>query len=197
MFNDFSGSFDAFIEAFRWGPKSKPLKANFDVMMTHFHGPDKDLHNDVVRARMSRLAEEDAEKEEQRRQMRILAQQRLAAVVRIQVAHTALVVLSLLQSLPPIWLNPCCAVLCCVQKLWRRFSGQRRFDRSHKELKERVAARIAAAKAGRGRGQGRDLTQTQSPPPSRSATGQGRINSRPTSRAVSSRGRSTGRSGKG
>lgn len=74
-------------QAFRWGPKSKPLKANFDVMMTHFHGPDKDLHNEVVRARMSLLAEEDAEKEELRRQMRLLAQQRLAAALRIQVAQ--------------------------------------------------------------------------------------------------------------
>lgn len=75
------------LQAFRWGPKSKPLKANFDVMMTHFHGPDKDTHNEVVRARMSRLAQEDADREEFRRQLRIQAASRLAAALRIQVSQ--------------------------------------------------------------------------------------------------------------
>jgi hypothetical protein len=89
VFQDFQGSFDAFLEAFRWAPKNKPLKANFDLMLTHFHGPDKAVQEEVVKARMRKLAQEDADKEEARRVNRLLAQQRRSAASRIQVCLLA------------------------------------------------------------------------------------------------------------
>ena len=56
-------------------------------MMTHFHGPDKNVQNSVVQERMRRLAEEDAERQETRRLLQIAAYNRHAAAARIQVRN--------------------------------------------------------------------------------------------------------------
>jgi len=84
VFNDFPSSFDAFLEAFRWGPKSKRLKANFDLLLTHFHGDDKAHQQQIVLDRMRKMAQADAEGQETRRLLKVAAQQRQQAATRIQ-----------------------------------------------------------------------------------------------------------------
>lgn len=61
VYNDFKGSFDAFLNAFRWAPTDKKLKANFDIMMKHFWGNDKEVIDRVIKGRMEILAQRDAE----------------------------------------------------------------------------------------------------------------------------------------
>jgi len=74
------------LQAFRWGPKSKKLKANFDLLLTHFHGDDKAHQQQVVMDYMRRMAQADADGEETRRLLRLAAQQRQQAATRIQVS---------------------------------------------------------------------------------------------------------------
>ena len=61
IYNDFKGSFDAFLNAFRWAPTDKKLRANFDIMMKHFWGNDKEVIDRVIKSRMEVLAQRDAE----------------------------------------------------------------------------------------------------------------------------------------
>lgn len=84
IFNHFNSSFDAFLNAFKHNPRDKLLKANFDTMMEHFHGGDKDEQAMVVRKRMRFLAEKDEEIENERRARREESQARDIAVRKIQ-----------------------------------------------------------------------------------------------------------------
>jgi ankyrin repeat protein len=70
IYNDFIGSFDAFLNAFRWDPTNLRLKSNFDVMMEHFYGKDKEVTATVVRERMQLLAQRDAIEEQEKQDRR-------------------------------------------------------------------------------------------------------------------------------
>jgi ankyrin repeat protein len=70
IYNDFSGSFDAFLSAFRWDAKDAQLKANFDIMMRNFHGTDKEELAEIVVRRMRYHAAQDDELQNQRRARR-------------------------------------------------------------------------------------------------------------------------------
>lgn len=59
VFNDFATSFDAFLMAFKYAPSNVKLKGNFDIMLRHFHGTDKNKLHGIVRARMAYLADKD------------------------------------------------------------------------------------------------------------------------------------------
>lgn len=85
VYNDFRGSFDAFLRAFRHEPKNERIRKHFTRMMTHFHGPDPTLHDALTKERLQRLAQIDADLEEMRRQNRVRAQQRWEAASRIKV----------------------------------------------------------------------------------------------------------------
>jgi hypothetical protein len=84
IFNHFTSSFDAFLNGFKHNPRDKLLKANFDTMMEHFHGKDKDEQAMVVRTRMRYLAEKDEEVEGERRLRREEAHTRDIAAKKIQ-----------------------------------------------------------------------------------------------------------------
>ena len=56
VYGDFAGSFDAFLEAFRYSANDKFIKSNFDIMMRHFHGYDKRKLESIVTERMRYLA---------------------------------------------------------------------------------------------------------------------------------------------
>jgi ankyrin repeat protein len=66
--NDFEGSFDSFLQAFRFDPTNKQQKSNFDTMMEHFHGSDKDYLVEIVKERMQKLAARDSEIDNLKRQ---------------------------------------------------------------------------------------------------------------------------------
>ena len=85
VYRDFSSSFDAFMEAFRFAPEDKSLMENFNTMMIHFHGKSKTHRDEVVKARQQRLAQMDADLEELRRQRRVYAQLRSDSARAIQV----------------------------------------------------------------------------------------------------------------
>ncbi len=59
VYNDFAGSFDAFLEGFKHDPADTKMSSNFDVMMEHFHGNDKTHLAEIVRLRLRKHAEED------------------------------------------------------------------------------------------------------------------------------------------
>jgi ankyrin repeat protein len=82
--NDFEGSFDAFLHAFKFDPTDKHQKANFDTMMEHFHGNDKDYLVEIVKERMQKLAARDSELDNQKR-MKVEMEIKNKAAVQIQV----------------------------------------------------------------------------------------------------------------
>jgi hypothetical protein len=84
IFNHFNSSFDAFLNAFKHNPRDKLLRANFDIMMEHFHGKDKDAQAAVVRNRMRILAEKDEEIANERQARREEAANRDIAARKIQ-----------------------------------------------------------------------------------------------------------------
>eukprot|EP00605_Chrysophyceae_sp_TOSAG23-4_P002242 GSChrysophyteH1.ASY1.ANO1.2486.1 assembled CDS len=84
IYNDFPTSFDSFLEAFRYAPKDKRLKENFDTMMRHFHGYDKRKLEAIVRERMQMLAQKEAEVENEKTFIRETAHLRKKAANRIK-----------------------------------------------------------------------------------------------------------------
>ena len=52
VYDDYLGSFDAFLTAFRYNPSDKRLLANFFSMMSHYHGPDEEKINEIVKERL-------------------------------------------------------------------------------------------------------------------------------------------------
>lgn len=85
VYNDFPSSFDAFMTAFTQDPNNPIIKRNFDIMMTHFHGPDKKIQDEMVKQRQRYHAQLAADQEEQRRILRDRAKQRFLAARTIQV----------------------------------------------------------------------------------------------------------------
>lgn len=85
VYRDFPGSFDAFMEAFRFAPEDKSLMDNFNTMMIHFHGKSKKHRDEVVTERQQRLAQLDADKQEIFRVRREYALLRRNAAITIQV----------------------------------------------------------------------------------------------------------------
>ena len=47
VYNDFPGSFDAFLEAFKYDPGNRRLAGNYKTMMAHFHGDSPEVVNEV------------------------------------------------------------------------------------------------------------------------------------------------------
>jgi hypothetical protein len=84
IFNDFASSFDAFLMAFKYAPSNEKLKANFDTMMTHFHGLDKKAKRDIVRKRMAWLAAREVEVQNLAAWRRENARERSKAAVLIK-----------------------------------------------------------------------------------------------------------------
>lgn len=84
VYSDFSGSFNAFMEAFKYDPTDESLRKNFEVMLTYFYGPSKEKHKEVIRETQRLHAEKDAAREELRRLARLEAKRRFDAASRIQ-----------------------------------------------------------------------------------------------------------------
>ena len=61
------------------------MKANFDIMMRHFHGNDKDRLAEIVRERMRHHADVDNDSENIKRLRFMEAKRRVAAVNKIKV----------------------------------------------------------------------------------------------------------------
>lgn len=85
IFNDFLGSFDSFLTGFKYDAKDKKLRSNFDTMMRHFHGNDKEHLADIVKDRMRILAARDGVVANERQLRREAAMRRTMAAKRIQV----------------------------------------------------------------------------------------------------------------
>jgi hypothetical protein len=85
IYNDFNLSFDAWLNAFRWDATDRNMKANFDIMMRHFHGANKDELAEIVRARMRTSAEQDNANENIKRGRFIEAKQRADAATKIKI----------------------------------------------------------------------------------------------------------------
>ena len=85
IFNDFPGSFDAFLDGFRCNAKDKVMKANFDIMMQHFHGTDKEKLAEIVKERMRVHAARDNEFNNTRQLKRELGVRRSNAAIVIKV----------------------------------------------------------------------------------------------------------------
>eukprot|EP00981_Chlorochromonas_danica_P001419 scaffold297_cov164-Ochromonas_danica.AAC.9 len=64
--------------------ENKMLMENFNRMMTYYYGHDKERKDAIVKEKMRKLAQEDADQEEIRRQLREKAQQRLDAARKIE-----------------------------------------------------------------------------------------------------------------
>ena len=64
---------------------NKRLKANFDVMMQHFHGNNKEYLADIVKKRMQFLAQADADAEILRTERRNEAIKRSNAATKLKV----------------------------------------------------------------------------------------------------------------
>ena len=84
IYNDFMTSFDSFLGAFRKDPKNKKLKANFDVMMNHFHGNNGEDMAAIIRDRMQIQARQDDELAEERRIRTLHAKERADAATKIK-----------------------------------------------------------------------------------------------------------------
>jgi hypothetical protein len=59
VYNDFVTSFDAFLYAFQFDKADHKMRANFDIMMHHYHGNDKLYLAQIVDARMQELSMKD------------------------------------------------------------------------------------------------------------------------------------------
>jgi ankyrin repeat protein len=86
VYDDFPASFDAFMVAFTCDPDNPTIKKTFQFMMTHFHGPDKKIQDDVIKKRMRYHAQKAADIEEQRRILREAARRKQWAAAVIQVS---------------------------------------------------------------------------------------------------------------
>jgi len=84
VYGDFAGSFDAFLESFRYAVDDKTLKANFDQMMRHFHGYDKRKLESIVTERMRYLADVAVKIENEKTVVRETARFRHKSAKRIQ-----------------------------------------------------------------------------------------------------------------
>lgn len=91
IYNDFPTSFDAFMTAFTQDPNNVVIKRNFDIMMTHFHGPDKRKQDEMVKQRQQYHAQVAAADEEQKRIIRDRAKKRFVAARTIQVSSPPLI----------------------------------------------------------------------------------------------------------
>jgi ankyrin repeat protein len=87
VYRDFNSSFDAFMDAFRFAPDDKHLMECFNIMMTHFHGKNKAHRDEVYKNRQQRLAQQDADTQEQIRVRRVAAQLRSNSARTIQVSE--------------------------------------------------------------------------------------------------------------
>lgn len=84
VYNDFKASFDAFLEAFKFEPKNQRIRAHFDIMMSHFFGHNKEVHDEMTKLRLRHHAQLDADREEMRRIHRDLAKKRWKAASKIK-----------------------------------------------------------------------------------------------------------------
>jgi hypothetical protein len=94
------------MEAFKTDPENKKLKRNFDLMMTFFHGKDKELRDAVVKSRMRHHAAIANENEERRRRTYERIKKRDTSARKIQVWSSSKSISSLLACLT--------ARLCCL-----------------------------------------------------------------------------------
>jgi len=85
IYNDFLGSFDSFLTGFKYDAKDKKLRSNFDAMMRHFHGNDKDYLAEIVKNRMRILAARDNVLANERQLRREAAIRRFKAAAQIQI----------------------------------------------------------------------------------------------------------------
>ena len=85
IYNDFNSSFDSWLNAFRYDAVDKKMKGNFDLMMRHFHGTDKDELAAIVRSRMQHHADLDNQFENLKRIRLAEAKKRSDAATKIKV----------------------------------------------------------------------------------------------------------------
>jgi hypothetical protein len=85
IYFDFNSSFDAFLAAFQHDKTDRKLRANFDIMMQHFHGTDKYYLAKIIDERMQIVAKKDKEAYASVLERRELAYQRQQAVKKLQV----------------------------------------------------------------------------------------------------------------
>lgn len=88
VFNDFIGSFGAYLEAFHFAPEDEKLMESFNMMMVHFHGKSKSKRDQVVKELMQHHAQIDADRQEQQRVTREAAMLRQSSAKKIQVSAT-------------------------------------------------------------------------------------------------------------
>lgn len=84
VYDDFSLSFKYFMEAFHYAPENSSLMENFNLMMAHYHGKNKEVRDNVIKSKMRQMAQADADQEEVRRILRERAQRRVAAANTIR-----------------------------------------------------------------------------------------------------------------
>eukprot|EP01041_Mallomonas_annulata_P005177 gene5177-10354_t len=85
VYDDYYGSLDAFLSAFRYDPGDKLLNDNFYIMMSHFHGNDKAQINALVNERMraATLKQYEVKRAKQTKLDKILLE--AVAIVHIQI----------------------------------------------------------------------------------------------------------------
>lgn len=85
VYDDFSGAFRSFMQAFHYAPDDPALRHNFDLMLTHYFGKSRAKKDMIVRSKMQEQAQIDADMEESRRIIRDHATLRFNCASRIQV----------------------------------------------------------------------------------------------------------------
>lgn len=85
VYDDFVGSFDAFMNAFTTNPTEIRLRANFDLMMTYFHGLDKEYKTQIIQQRNMATAQRECDLENERLEFAALRFQKNKAALLIQV----------------------------------------------------------------------------------------------------------------
>lgn len=84
VYNDFSGAFDAFMNAFTTNSTEIRLRANFELMMTYFHGYDKEYKTMIIQQRNLATAQKECDRENERLEFAEIRFRRNKAALLIQ-----------------------------------------------------------------------------------------------------------------
>ena len=88
VYDDYYGSFDAFLTAFRYDPSDYRLYKNFYTMMAHYHGDDEEKINEIIKDRMRLQAQKMNNKAAQETASKNAFSTFVQAVSRVQVRIT-------------------------------------------------------------------------------------------------------------
>jgi ankyrin repeat protein len=84
VYDDFRGSFHAFMKAFSLTPSEIRLKANFELMMTYFHGYDKAEKTKIIQSTNADIAQKECDLENDRLEFAELRFRKNKAALLIQ-----------------------------------------------------------------------------------------------------------------